>query len=141
MATISKLDAAMHQLNLAIDLFPAGDYLASLTLGGAAEDILGGLRKTADKPVAADFIADYHKKDVDPAVAADKRRGVIFTVLNRARNAAKHVNRADEDTVDVDQVHPLQMLMRAIPMCASLGVKPSSEIEARWVAEHPEVQK
>ena len=124
---ISKLDAAMHQLNLAIKLFIAGDFLGSLTLAGAAEDILGGLCKAAGKPVSADSIADYHEKDVDPSVPTEKRRGVVLAVLNRARNAAKHASRADENTIDIDQIHPLQMLMRAIPMCISLGVKASDE--------------
>ena len=143
MPTISKLDAAMHQLNLAITLFLGGDYLASLTLAGAAEDILGGLCKAAGKPSAAEFIANYHEKDVDPAVPAGKRLGVVFTVMNRARNAAKHADRPDENTVDVDQMHPLQMLMRAIPMCVALGVKPSDKIKrmVRWVKEHPEAQQ
>ncbi|WP_425129829.1 hypothetical protein [Burkholderia vietnamiensis] len=143
MVTISKLDAAVHQLNLAITLFLGGDYLASLTLAGAAEDILGGLCKAAGKPTAAEFIANYHEKDVDPAVPAGKRLGVVFTVMNRARNAAKHADRPDENTVDLDQMHPLQMLMRAIPMCAALGVKPSDEIKSmvRWVKAHPEAQQ
>jgi len=143
MATISKLDAAVHQLNLAITLFFKGDYLASLTLAGAAEDCLAGLCTAAGKQVAADHIADHHEKDVDPAVPAGKRRGVVFTVLNRARNAAKHADRPDENTVEVDQIHPLQMLMRAIPMCASLEAKPSDEIKTmvRWVHDHPEVQQ
>jgi hypothetical protein len=140
MITISKLDAAVHQLNLAINLFLAGDYLASLTLSGAAEDILAGLCTAAGKPVAADSIADYHEKDVDPAVPAGKRRGVVFTVLNRARNAAKHASKADESTVEVDQIHPLQMIMRAVGMCASLTEKPSHEVHAmvKWMRNHPE---
>ena len=139
MATISKLDAAIHQLNIAITLFLAGDYLTSLTLAGAAEDILAGLCTSAGKPTAAEYIANYHEKDVDPAVPAGKRLGVVFTVMNRARNAAKHADRPNETTVEVDQMHPLQMLMRAIPMCAALGVKPSDEIKkmVHWVHDHP----
>ena len=143
MTTISKLDAAMHQLNLAIRLFLAGDYLASLTLAGAAEGILDGLCTAAGKPTAAEYIANYHEKDVDPAVPTGKRLGVVFTVMNHARNAAKHADKPNETTVDVDQIHPLQMLMRAIPMCAALGVKPTDEIKSmvRWVKEHPETQQ
>jgi len=140
---ISKLDAAMHQLNLAINLFLAGDFLGSLTLAGAAEDILGGLCRAVGKPASADSIADYHEKDVDPTVLIKKRRVIVLTVLNRARNSAKHANWADENTIEIDQIHPLQMLMRAIPMCISLGVKPSGEIETmvHWVEEHPEAQE
>jgi hypothetical protein len=76
-------------------------------------------------------------------VLPGKRLGVVFTVMNHARNAAKHADKPNETTVDVDQIHPLQMLMRAIPMCAALGVKPTDEIKSmvRWVKEHPETQQ
>ncbi|MFM0114956.1 hypothetical protein [Paraburkholderia nemoris] len=130
----------MHQLNLAIDLFLAGDSLASLTLAGAAEDIPAGLCRAAGKPVAADAIADYHEKDVDPAEPAEKRRRVIFTVLNRARNTAKHADRPNENTVEVEQIHPLQMIMGAVPMCAHLGLMPSAQMDKMgvWIHGRPE---
>jgi hypothetical protein len=58
----------------------------------------------------------------------------------RPRNAAKHANDPDEATFDVDQAWPLQMIMRAVPMCASLGVKLSEEIGKMvdWIHDHPE---
>lgn len=117
---ISKLDVAVHQLNVAIRLFLDGDYLASLTLAGAAEEILGRLCERAGKPVAIDYIVDYHMKDTDPALSDKKRRTILSDALNRPRNAAKHANNPDEATFDVDQAWPLQMIMRAVPMCASL---------------------
>lgn len=143
MTTISKLDVAVHQLNVAIRLFLDGDYLASLTLAGAAEEILGKLCERAGKPVSVDFIVNYHMKDTDPALSDKERRKVLLDVLNSGRNAAKHANDPNETTFDVEQVFPLQMLMRAIPMCADLGVKPSDEIKAmvRWVKDHPEAQQ
>lgn len=135
-----KLDAAMHQLNVSIQLFLAGDYLASLTLAGAAEDILAGLCRQKGLQTAADSIADFHVKDTDPALTNKERRGVVLKVLNRGRNQAKHANTAGENVVDVDQVHPLQMLMRAMPMAESLGAVRSSEMQAMlsWIKEHPE---
>lgn len=137
--TITKLDVAVHQLNVAIRLFLDGDYLASLTLAGAAEEILGRLCERAGKPVAIDFIVDYHLKDTDPALSDKKRRTILSDALNRPRNAAKHANNPDEATFDVDQAWPLQMIMRAVPMCASLGVKPSEEMGKMigWVHDHP----
>lgn len=143
MPTITKLDVAVHQLNVAIRLFLDGDYLASLTLAGAAEEILGRLCEQAGKPVAVDFIVDYHMKDTDPALSDKERRKILRDVLNSGRNAAKHANDPNETTFDVDRIFPLQMLMRAIPMCAALAVKPSDEIKSmvRWVKEHPEAQQ
>jgi hypothetical protein len=142
-ATISKLDAAVHQLNPAVDPFLAGDYLASLTLAGAVEDILAELCWAAGNPVAADAIADYHEKDVDPADPAEHWRRVVFTVLDRACNTANHADRPDENTVEVEQIHPLQMIMRAVPMCAHLGLKPSAQMDKMgvWIHDHPVVQR
>ncbi|MGF6534311.1 hypothetical protein P3T20_005115 [Paraburkholderia sp. GAS206C] len=137
---ISKLDVAVHQLNVAIRLFLDGDYLASLTLAGAAEEILGRLCERAGKPIAIDYIVDYHRNDTDPALSDKKRRTILSDALNRPRNAAKHANDPNEATFDVDQAWPLQMVMRAVPMCASLGVKPSEEMGKMmgWVHDHPE---
>jgi hypothetical protein len=70
--TLTKLEVAVHQLDVAIRLFLSGDYLASLTLAGAAEEILGSLCKRAGKPVAIDFIVDYHLKDTDPKLPEEK---------------------------------------------------------------------
>lgn len=140
MTTIAKLDVAVHQLNVAIRLFLDGDYLASLTLAGAAEEILGRLCERAGKPVAVDFIVDFHLKDTDPALPERERRKILRDVLNSARNEAKHANDPNETSFDVEQVFPLQMIMRAVPMCASLGVKPSEEMckMIGWVHDHPE---
>lgn len=40
--TLTKLEVAVRQLDMALRLFLEGDYLSSLTLAGAAEEILGG---------------------------------------------------------------------------------------------------
>ena len=39
--TLTKLEVATRQLDAAIRLFLEDDYLSSLTLAGAAEEILG----------------------------------------------------------------------------------------------------
>ena len=45
---ITKLEIALHQLNVAIRLFLEGDYLSSLTLAGAAEEIWGVYRNVPE---------------------------------------------------------------------------------------------
>jgi hypothetical protein len=137
---ITKLDVAIHQLNVAIRLFLEGDYLASLTLAGAAEEIFGRLCERAGHPVAMDSIIDYHFKDTDPALSDKERRKVIKDLLNGARNEAKHANNPAEGTVNVEQIFPLQMIMRAVPMCSMLTKTPSEEIRTMvvWMRDHPE---
>jgi hypothetical protein len=137
---ITKLDVALHQLNVAIRLFLDGDYLASLTLAGAAEEILGKLCERAGHPVAVHSIVDYHFKDTDPALSDKERRKILLELLNGARNAAKHANNPAEANFNVEQIDPLQMIMRAVPMCARLTNQPSDEIRAMvaWMRNHPE---
>jgi hypothetical protein len=137
---ITKLDAAIHQLNVAIRLFLSGDYLASLTLAGAAEEILGRLSERASKPVAVEFVVNYHLKDTDSALPDKDRKRIIRDVLNSGRNQAKHANDPNETHFDVEQIYPLQMIMRAVPMCKDLGVKQSAEVRQinDWIQAHPE---
>ncbi|HTD04360.1 hypothetical protein, partial [Undibacterium sp.] len=111
---ITKLNVATIQLNAAIQLFLNGDYLSSLTLSGAAEEILGKLSERVGKPVAVDHIADFHLKDTDTSLSDKKRKDVILGILNRGRNQAKHANDPAETHFDVEQIWPLQMIMRAL---------------------------
>ncbi len=136
---VTKLDAAKHQLIVAIQLFLSGDYLSALTLAGAAEEILGKLSMRAGKPVAVDEIAKFHADDIDASIPEEKRKGVILGVLNRGRNQAKHANDPAETHVVIDQTEPLQMIMRALPMAHNLDgsmLEYKEELDA-WIQAHP----
>jgi len=139
---VTKLEVASHQLDVAIRLFLDGDYLSSLTLAGAAEEILGKLCERAGKPVAVETIIDFHWKDTDEAKSDKERRKILLGVLNEARNQAKHANNPDEADFGVEQVFPLQMIMRAMPMARMLGAKFGNEsVMVRWIREHPEATR
>lgn len=136
---LTKLEVAVSQLDAAIRLFLENDHLSSLTLAGAAEEILGNLSKRASLPVAAEQICAYHLGDTDPALTDKERRKVLLEVMNRARNEAKHANDPEETHFVVEQVFPLQMIMRAMPMAKALGLTPSREAEmVAWIRAHPE---
>lgn len=137
--TLTKLEVASRQLDAAIQLFLEGDNLSSLTLAGAAEEILGRLCERAGKPVAVEQIIAFHWRDTDPALSDAERRRILLEVLNRARNAAKHANDPDETHFSVERDFPLQMIMRAMPMARVLGAPPAREAAmVRWIKEHPE---
>lgn len=132
--SMSKLEVAVSQLGQAIRLFLEGDHLSSLTLAGAAEEILGKLCERSGKPVSAEQIIAFHWKDTDPALPDAERRKILLTVLNRARNAAKHANNADEPTFELEPDFALQMIMRAMPMARALGYPPPREAEmVAWI--------
>ena len=135
---MTKLEVALHKLNVAIRLFLEGDYLSSLTLAGAAEEILGKLSERAGKSVAIDFIIDYNHRDTVPALSEQQRRN-IRDLLNRGRNMAKHANDPNETHFDVEQIWPLQMIMRAMPMAKNFDVQPEKGMEmVSWIRSHPE---
>ncbi len=139
---ITKLEAATRQLEAAIRLFLAGDYLSSLTLAGAAEEILGKLSVREGKPVAVEEIMAFHWDDTDPALADGERRKVLLNVMNRPRNEAKHANDPDGTHCDVDRVFALQMIMRSMPMAKRLGAPPQSEVAmVEWIRGHPEAME
>lgn len=58
--TLTKLEVAVSQLSQAIRLFLEEDYLSSLTLSGAAEEILGKLCERSWKPVTIEEIIAFH---------------------------------------------------------------------------------
>ena len=138
--TLTKLEVASRQLDTAMCLFLEGDYLSSLTLAGAAEEILGRLCERAGKTVSAEAVAAFHFADTDPALTDPQRRKVLFDVMNRPRNEAKHANDPAETHFVVERDFPLQMIMRAMSMARNLGAPPSREAKmVAWIRAHPEV--
>jgi hypothetical protein len=137
--TLTKLEVATRQLDAAIRLFLEGDHLSSLTLAGAAEEILGRLSEREGLPVATEEIVAHHFGDTDLALTDKERRKVLLEVMNGARKAAKHANDTSETHFVVEQTFPLQMIMRAMLMARALGLPPSREAEmVAWLRAHPE---
>lgn len=135
--TLTKLEVATCQLNAAIRLFLEGDYVSSLTLSGAAEEILGRLCERGGKPVAVEYIIEFHWNDTDPKLTDKERRKILLDVLNGPRNQAKHANDPEETKFEVDHDFPLQMIMRAMPMARQLGSPPAGEAEMfGWIKGH-----
>lgn len=60
--TISELEAALRQLDVAIELFLAGDFLCSLTLAGTAESISNDAVNQLEKGVAGKI---YNERSYD----------------------------------------------------------------------------
>lgn len=139
---LTKLEVAVHQLDTAIRLFLEGDHLSSLTLAGAAEEILGRLCKREGKPVATETIIAFHWGDTDVALTDKERGKLLLEVMNGARNAAKHANNASETDFVVEHTFPLQLIMRAMPMARGLGLTPSREAEmVAWIHAHPDAMR
>ena len=106
---VSKIDAAVHQLDWAIKLFLDSDaYIPAITLAGAAEEILG--QTLQDRAVFAQLKA---KLAADTGLAESV---ISQAYLNRAKNWLKHwQNLRDEETITLDlEAEAVQYLTRAI---------------------------
>jgi len=99
---LRKSQIAVIQLRRAIQLFNSGDYVSSITLAGAANEILGQLAirnkgyntLDGDKKFWDNF-AELFKTDKP---AKDK----IKQVNNRTRNKLKHHDDSEDSLVEAD---------------------------------------
>ncbi|QID16232.1 hypothetical protein G3580_00495 [Nitrogeniibacter mangrovi] len=113
---ISKLDVATRQLESAIALhFSGGDYLAVVTLAGAAEEILGKLLQRTGKRAMID-----HLIDLDRELTGGRPFEIIRQEINGVRNSLKHANDPNEDKIVVEPGEAIAMLGRAVVNYVSL---------------------
>ena len=106
---VSKIDAAVHQLDWAIMLFLDSDaFIPAITLAGAAEEILG--QTLQDRAVVAQLKAKFA---ADTGLAESV---ISQAYLNRAKNWLKHWQHLrDAETITLDlEAEAVQYLIRAI---------------------------
>lgn len=96
---IKKIEIAIVQLETSISLFEQKNYISSLTLAGAAEEILGALLKQCGKSDIVTELEEVLKKGLK---SEDTKKNIRYEYLNKARNQTKHANRADENIVNID---------------------------------------
>lgn len=107
---LTKFEVAERQLVVAARLYiEDDDYLAILTLAGAAEDILGPLARRAGKKAMMDDILELDRKLTGGRPFEEVREEV-----NGARNSIKHAREPKEDyAVFVERGETTAMLLRA----------------------------
>ena len=111
---ISKIDAAVHQLDWAIRLFlDHKAYIPAITLAGAAEEILG-------KAVGAGAIFETLKKKFASEFSMPEKE-VSRDHLNKVRNWLKHCDgRTDTETVCLElDKEAVQYIVRALANLAT----------------------
>jgi hypothetical protein len=137
---ISKLDIATRQLEAAIALhFSGRDYLAVITLAGAAEEILGKLLQRSGKAAMIDRLVDLDKE-----LTGGRSFEEVRKEINGARNSLKHANYPDEDDVIVEPGEAIAMLGRAIVNYVSLteSATPSMvRVYHQLMELHPDVAR
>jgi len=125
MITLGKKDIAIHQLNKAIEHFFEKDYISSITLSGASEEILGDYCKKENKENVLNSIL---KIAVSNGYDQDKSKKDVFNAFNFPRNSLKH---ADDgiDIVVLENIDPQLMILRAIKNYETLDLKPTEQIK------------
>jgi hypothetical protein len=107
--TLSKIDAAVHQLDWAIRLFLDHQaYVPAITLAGAAEEILGEL--------LGDRSAFAQLKIRLSALTGLPEKVVSQEHLNRGKNWLKHwQGMRDDETIQLDlEAEAIQYILRGV---------------------------
>ena len=106
---VSKIDAAVHQLDWAIKLFLDSEaYIPAITLAGAAEEIIG--QTLQDQSVFAQLKVKFSANLGLP------EKVISQVYLNKTKNWLKHwQDLRDEETIEIDlEAEAVQYLVRAI---------------------------
>ncbi|PVZ68965.1 hypothetical protein [Pelagibaculum spongiae] len=107
----TKEQAALTQLLTALELFSQENYISTVTLAGAAEEILGKLasRENTSKSAFEGLAQNLHNNHPQHEVKAIKAR------LNQSRNALKHATSIDEDVFSINpRLEAISMICRAL---------------------------
>jgi hypothetical protein len=138
--TYQRIDLAKEQLEIAIELFLASrSYVSSLTLAGAAEEILGqGLLLRREKTTL-----QWEFPIVEPVENLFRKHQYTWSEFivskNRARNAAKHMNKESGVTITADLMsEAIRMIVRALDNHARLGLTPTLPMQEfdNWFNEN-----
>lgn len=107
---LHKVEIACRQIEAAADLFFSdGDFLAVITLAGAAEEILGTLIRRRGEAAMLDRLID-----LDRRLTGGRSFDVVNKEINGVRNALKHAKNPTEDHIEIDIGEALAMLGRAV---------------------------
>ena len=126
---LSKLEIAKRQLEVAAQLYVDGaDYLAVITLAGAAEEILGKLLRRTEQKCMADHIVELDKK-----LTGGRPFNVVSDEVNRARNALKHARDQSEDLVKIEPGEATAMIGRALLNFVRLVGQPTPVMQVAYL--------
>jgi len=124
---LPKSELAKIQIEKAIDLFILEkDYVCSLTLAGAAEEMLGNiLHKNGNENILAELLPWFKEKH-DPNITY----GGLAKGANETRDELKHGHHNPDLTYEVEISKPLaaQMLMRALVNYKNMEIQPSQKM-------------
>lgn len=138
--THDRIELAIEQLECALHIFlKCQSYVSTLTLAGAAEEVLGKALSHQGKETTlqvAHRIPDlihrtFHGKPLSWSDFAEQE--------NFVRNAVKHMRKSSDAAIEVDlELAAIWMLVRACDNYQRLGLAPSDQMNAfnDWFLEN-----
>ncbi|OAI26104.1 hypothetical protein [Methylomonas koyamae] len=107
---LHKAEIARRQIEAASELFfSGGDFLAVVTLAGAAEEILGKLIKRRGETAMIDRLVE-----LDRQLTGGRSFKIVNKEINGIRNALKHADDPNEDELEIEAGSAIAMLSRAV---------------------------
>ena len=124
---MNKKSIALHQLNRAIKLFiNEKDYICSITLSGAAEEILGRLVEHNGEISAVNELADSLEKITEENIS---KKEIRDKHLNNVRNSIKHFsNPLDKNVITNWEQQAIQLIARCCSNIVKLNIIQSEQV-------------
>lgn len=132
---INKIEIARLQLDTAINLFLEDtDFISSLTLAGASEEILGKILEREGKDSLLKKLHSWYEETSGEEI----KYGEFAKKANLARNCLKHASIKEEVELEIFKWEAVQMIMRAMTNYKELTDKPSKSMlkMAEWLEEN-----
>lgn len=114
---LHKIEIARRQLEVASEIqISGGDFLAVITLAGAAEEILGSIVRRNGGVSMVD-----HLKEFDRNEFGGREHSIFNSEINGCRNALKHANHERDDIIEIEEGEAIAMLGRALVNWMKIG--------------------
>lgn len=99
---MEKRDIAIKQIKAAARHYNKGDYICSITLSGAAEEILGRIAKKRTKTNQLEREVAYLRSVYEYFSGQKPSDRDLVQKINKVKNELKHNDSGDNDWVDAD---------------------------------------
>jgi hypothetical protein len=99
---MEKRDIAIKQLKAAARHYNRGDYICSITLAGAAEEILGQIAKKRTKTNQLELEVIYLRSVYEYFSGQELPNNKLIQKINKVKNELKHNDSGENEWVDAD---------------------------------------
>ncbi len=138
---LGKAEAALAQLEDAIDLFLRGKRLSSITLAAAADGIFAGILKQKGEKSAAEETwssIERARQSTGLNIAGDRSKKDAFNEWNWYQNRLKHHDQRDDEWIEINVFdHAYYAIKRALADADKLGIIPRNHYSfEEWIFEN-----